>query len=418
MFIPRFEEIDAWFSLLANVLTAFGILGLFFWWINRRLVKIHIRVPNIPDINYNMLYIRDGGEGSKIVNKIHSFKKLNSHNTNEEIISIKIDCKPQLGFQFKCFAEVGGNEKQKKEIYPRFRKELEYLGFQSIDQLAYDGKVWFLLPNEYLFGQIRASLVENIMNNIWYPTLAKRIYPYHSIIAKVPIRYDDYNLIDQAEYYLEVIYENGTKEEIFFGTLEVNEAKNYIKLKASVKIKPNFKPFKFRGIVKSINGKSEIDNIFAALDGSTANYKKITSEKIQKISKVFSNMLDEDSYSEKDHKKSLATETASELINLVRKNQSKIKDLSIDDDIMELDSSLNNFVKRNKVEKSFFEYAEEVKNILTSLEFKYDIEVSKIINDSTIEIRFDDFYKFKKEGDYYIWNPKIKQKSIFNFFRN
>jgi hypothetical protein len=51
--------------------------------VDKSMFRIHIRVPNFPDINYNILYIRDGGEGSKIVNKIHSFKKLNSKNTNE-----------------------------------------------------------------------------------------------------------------------------------------------------------------------------------------------------------------------------------------------------------------------------------------------------------------------------------------------
>lgn len=403
------DIIDQWFSILANVLTAIGILGLFFWWINRRVVKINIRVPNFPDINYNMLYIRDGGEGSKIVNKIHSFNKLNSKNNNEEIISIKISCNPQLGFQFKCFAELSGNEKQKKEMYPKFRKELEYLGFNSISELAYDGKVWFLLPSEYLFGQIRASLVENIMNNIWYPTLAKTIYPYHSIIAKVPLKYEDYDIFDHAEYYLEVYNQNGSKDELFFGTLEKNEEKNYAKIKASVKIQAGFKPFKFRGVVKLINGDNETEHVFKALQGSTVNYAEIVAEKIKDIGDKFTGILDADNYSEKDLEKDKAVEVASDLVNLVRKNKSKLKGLSDNEDIEKLELSLKNFVERNNTAKTFSEYASDMKSVIVSLDFKYDIIVSKIINPTTIEIEFEEIYGFKKEDDYYVWNPEIKK---------
>ncbi len=39
MFSYYFDQVDSWFGLLANVLTAIGILGLFIWWINRRAVK-------------------------------------------------------------------------------------------------------------------------------------------------------------------------------------------------------------------------------------------------------------------------------------------------------------------------------------------------------------------------------------------
>jgi hypothetical protein len=402
------DSIDQWLGIAANALTAIGILGLFLWWINRCLVRIHIRVPNFPDVNYNMLYIRDGGEGSKIVNKIHSFKKLNSKNTNEEIISIKIACNPQLGFQFKCFAELSGNEKQKKEMYPKFRQELEYLGFHSISQLAYDGKVWFLLPDEYLFGQIRASLVENIMNNIWYPTLAKTIYPYHSIIAKVPLKHDEYEIFDHAEYYLEVQNQNGTKDELFFGTLEKNEEQNYAKIKASVKIQAGFKPFKFKGIVKVINGKNETENVFKSLQGSTVNHSKIASNKIKNIGEEFSKILDAGNYTDKDLQKDKAVDTVGDLLSLVKKNKSKIEENSDNNDIEKLELALNSFVDRNKTEKSFSEYAEDLKKVIGSLDFKYDIIVSDIINEITIGIEFEDVYGFRKDGDYYIWNPEIK----------
>lgn len=402
------ETIDQWLSILANVLTALGILGLFFWWINRCVVRIYIRVPNFPDINYNILYIRDGGEGSKIVNKIHAFKKLNSKNTNEEIISIKIACNPQLGFQFKCFAQLSGNEKQKKEMYPKFKQELEYLGFHSISQLAYDGKVWFLLPDEYLFGQIRASIVENIMNNIWYPTLAKTIYPYHSIIAKVPLKHDKYEIFDHAEYYLEVQNQNGTKDELFFGTLEKNEEQNYAKIKASVKIQAGFKLFKFKGIVKIINGNNETENVFKALQGSTVNHSKIASNKIKNIGEDFSKLLDSDNYTEKDLQKDKAVDVVSDLLCLVKKNKSKIEENSNKKDIEKLELALNSFVDRNKTDKSFSEYAEDLKKVIGSLDFKYDIIVSDIINETTIGIEFEDIYGFKKDGNYYVWNPEIK----------
>ncbi len=408
MFSYYFEQVDSWFGLLANALTAIGILGLFIWWINRRAVKIYIRVPKFPDINYNLLYIRDGGEGSEIVNKIHSFKNLKSKNNNEELIYIKVICKPQLGFQFKCFAQLSGNEKQKKEIYKEFKPKLEYLGFHSISKLAYDGKVWFLLPEEYLFGQIRASVVENIMNNIWYPTLAKIIYPYHSIIAKVPLYYEDYNFFDHAEYYLEVFNQNGIKDELFFGTLEKNEDKNYAKIKASVKIQPGFKPFKFRGIVKLINGNNETENVFNALTASTVNYAGITSEKIKYIGDEFTDFLDDDNYIEKEVEKNKAIEAACDLANLLRKNKSKMKELTENDDIVALEKSLDKFVSRNKTKKTFLECATDMKSIIASLDFKYDIKVLKIINDSKIEIAFEDVYGFKKEEGLYAWDPKIK----------
>jgi len=409
MTILFIDAVDQWLGITANVLTAIGILGLFFWWINRCVVRIHIRVPNFPDINYNMLYIRDGGEGSKIVNKIHSFKKLNSKNTNEEIISIKIACNPQLGFQFKCFAELSGNEKQKKEIYPKFKQELEYLGFHSISQLAYDGKVWFLLPGEYLFGQIRASLVENIMNNIWYPTLAKTIYPYHSIISKVPLKHEGYEIFDHAEYYLEVENQNGIKDELFFGTLEKNEEQNFAKIKASVKIQAGFKPFKFKGIVKIINGNNETENVFKALQGSTVNHSKIASDKIKNIGEEFSKLLDSDNFSEKDLQKDKAVDTVIDLLSLVKKNKSNIEENSDNNDIEKLELALNSFVDRNKTTNSFSEYAEDLKKVIGSLDFKYDIIVSDIINENTIGIEFEDIYGFRKEGDYYIWDSQIKK---------
>ena len=408
MFSYYFDQVDSWFGLIANVLTALGILGLFIWWVNRRAVKIYIRVPKFPDINYNLLYIRDGGEGSEIVNKIHSFKNLNSKNNNEEIIYIKVICKPQLGFQFKCFSQLSGNEKQKKKIYNAFKPKLEYLGFHSISKLAYDGKVWFLLPEEYLFGQIRASVVENIMNNIWYPTLAKIIYPYHSIIAKVPLYYEDYKFFDHAEYYLEVHHQNGTKDELFFGTLEKNEDENYAKIKASVKIQPGFKPFKFKGIVKLIYGNSETDNVFNALKASTVNYAGITSEKIKKISDEFTSFLNDDNYIEKEIEKNKAVEAACDLTNILRKNKSKMEGLTEHENIEALEESLDNFVSRNKTNKTFLECATDMKSIIASLDFKYDIKVLKIIEDSKIEIEFEDIYGFKKEGDFYIWDPKIK----------
>lgn len=408
MFTYYFEQVDSWFGLLANALTAIGILGLFIWWVNRRAVKIYIRVPKFPDINYNLLYIRDGGEGSEIVNKIHSFKNLKSKNNNEELIYIKVICKPQLGFQFKCFAQLSGNEKQKKEVYKEFKQKLKYLGFHSISKLAYDGKVWFLLPEEYLFGQIRASVVENIMNNIWYPTLAKIIYPYHSIIAKVPLYYEGYSFFDHAEYYLEVYHQNGTKDELFFGTLEKNEDKNYAKIKASVKIQSGFKPFKFRGIVKLINGTHETENVFNALKGSTINYAGVTSKKIKNIGDEFSDFLKGDNYIEKEQEKRKAVETACDLASMIRKNKSKMIDLTENNDLEILEESLNKFVSRNKTEKTFSECATDMKSIITSLDFKYDIKVQKILNDSKIEIEFEDVFGFKKEGDFYIWDPKIK----------
>lgn len=410
MTIFYIDTIDQWLGITANVLTAAGILGLFFWWVNRCVVRIHIRVPNFPNVNYNMLYIRDGGEGSKIVNKIYSFNKLGSKNTNEEIVSIKIVCNPQLGFQFKCFAELSGNEKEKKEMYPRFKQELEYLGFQSISQLAYDGKVWFLLPNEYLFGQIRASLVESIMNNIWYPTLAKTIYPYHSIIAKVPLRYEDYEIFDHAEYYLEVINQNGSKDELFFGTVEKNEEKNYAKIKASVKIQPGFKPFKFRGIVKLINGNDQTQQVYNALHDSTVKHAEITSEKIRNLGESFSKVLDSDNYSSKDSEKEKAVDIANNLVNLVKKNKSRISGLNANNEIEKLENSLSSFVKRNDTEKTFTDYADDMKSLISSLDFKYDIKVSNKIEKSNIPIEFEDIYKFKKDGDYYIWDPQISKK--------
>jgi len=407
MFSHYFDQVDSWFALLANVLTAFGILGLFLWWINRRAVKIYIRVPKFPDINYNMLYIRDGGEGSEIINKIHSFKKLNSKNNNEDLLYIRVICKPHLGFQFKCFAQLSGNEKQKKEAYPEFKKKLKYLGFHSISKLAYDGKVWFLLPEEYLFGQIRASVVENIINNIWYPTLAKIIYPYHSIIAKVPLCHEDYNFFDHAEYYLAVYHQNGTRDELFFGTLEKNEHENYAKIKASVKIQPGFKPFKFRGIVKLINGNHETKNVFKALKNSTVNYAGITSEKIKNIGEEFMGFLDNDNYIKQDLEKNKAVDTASNLAGLLRKNKSKMEGLVEEKDLDILEQSLDNFVSRNKTDKTFSECAAEMKSIIASLDFKYDIKVLKILDDSTIEIEFEDVYGFKKEGNFYVWDPEI-----------
>lgn len=400
------DTVDQWLGITANVLTAIGILGLFFWWINRCFVRIHIRVPNFPNVNYHMLYIRDGGEGSKIVNKIHSFKKLGSKNTNEELLSIKIACNPQLGFQFKCFAELSGNEKEKKELYPKFKEELEYLGFQSISQLAYDGKVWFLLPNEYLFGQIRASLVENIMNNIWYPTLAKTIYPYHSIIAKVPLRYEDFEIFDHAEYFLEVEKAGGTKDELFFGTVEKNEEKNFAKIKASVKIQPGFKPFKFRGVVKLING-NDASQVYKALHDSTVNHAQITSQKIKEIGEGFSKVLDADNYKAENPEKEKALNSAIELVNLVKKNKIKIQNLNSSNDIEKLEFSLNNFVDRNDTDKTFNDYAADLKSLVLSLDFKYDIKVLDK-SDDIIKIEFEDVYKFKKDGDYYIWDPQIK----------
>ncbi len=333
---------------------------------------------------------------------------MSSKNNNEEIIYIRVICKPQLGFQFKCFAQLSGNEKQKKEIYKEFKTKLEYLGFHSISKLAYDGKVWFLLPEEYLFGQIRASVVENIMNNIWYPTLAKVIYPYHSIIAKVPLTYEDFSFFDHAEYYLEVYHQNGTKDELFFGTLEKNKDKNYAKIKTSVKIQPGLKPFKFRGIIKLINGTSETENIFNALKASTVNYAGITSEKINTIGNEFTDFLKGDNYREKEIEKRKAVDAASELSNLLRKNKSKMLTIAENNDLEVLETSLDKFISRNSTEKSFLECAEDIKSIITSIDFKYDIKVLKIIDDATIEIDFEDIYGFKKEGEYYIWNPKIK----------
>lgn len=403
------DTVDQWLGITANVLTAVGILGLFFWWVNRCVVKIHIRVPNFPNINYNMLYIRDGGEGSKIVNKIHPFKKLGSKNTNEEIISIKIVCNPQLGFQFKCFAELQGNEKEKKEMYPRFKQELEYLGFHSISELAYDGKVWFLIPNEYLFGQIRASLVESIMNNIWYPTLAKTIYPYHSIIAKVPLRYEDYEILDHAEYYLEVINQNGTKDELFFGTIEKNEEQNYAKLKASVKIQPGFSPFKFKAYVKPVNGSEQVDQIHKALHDSTVKHAEITSDKIRNISNGFSKLLDNNKYAIADKDKEKAVDSACELVNLVKKNKNKISGLDASDNIEKLENSLEGFVQRNDVEKTFDDYVSDLKLLISSLDFKYDIKVSENTENTIVPIEFEDIYGFKKDGEYYIWDPKLKK---------
>lgn len=403
------DAVDQWLGITANVLTAAGILGLFFWWVNRCVVRIHIRVPNFPNVNYNMLYIRDGGEGSKIVNKIQTFKKRGSKNSNEEIISIKVVCNPQLGFQFKCFAELSGSEKEKKEIYPKFKQELEYLGFQSISQLAYDGKVWFLLPNEYLFGQIRASMVENIMNNIWYPTLAKVIYPYHTILAKVPLRYNDYEILDHAEYYLQVENQNGTKDELFFGTVEKNEEKNYAKLKAAVKIQPGFKAFKFKGIVKPVNGNDQLKQIYNALHDSTVKHAELTAEKIKKIGLDFSKVLDADNYQSRDENKEKAVDQANDISNLVKKNKTKINELKAGAEISKLEESLSSFIHRNDTEKTFNDYIDDMKLLITSLDFKYDIKVTDRQEENYIPIEFEDVYKFKKDGDYYTWDPQIKK---------
>jgi hypothetical protein len=304
-------------------------------------------------------------------------------------------------------------EREAKEIYiyPKFKEELEYLGFHSISPLAYDGKVWFLLPDEYLFGQIRASLVENIINNIWYPTLAKTIYPYHSIIAKVPLKHEEYEIFDHAEYYLEVENQNGTKDEIFFGILEKNEEQNYAKIKASVKIQAGFRPFKLKGIVKVINGKNETENVYKALQDSTVNHSKIASNKIKNIGEEFSKILDADNYTDKDLQKDKAVDTVSNLVSLVKKNKSKIDEHYESKGLEKLKLALKMFVDRNKTEKSFSEYAEDLTKVIGSLDFKYDIIVSDKINDATIGIEFEDVYGFKKDGNQYIWNPEIKKNN-------
>lgn len=47
--------------------------------------------------------------------------------------------------------------------------------------------------------------------------------------------------------------------------------------------------------------------------------------------------------------------------------------------------------------------------MISLLDFKYDIIFSKIINESTVGIEFEEIYGFKKDGESYSWNPEIRK---------
>ncbi len=400
---------EVYLSIVANALTAIGIGVIGLYWFYQRRVKIQIIVPNISDANYKMLFVREGGDGTKLVNKTVSFKDVAIINETEKIISIKIRCNPRLGFQFKCFVELLGTDKQNRTNYKILKKKLLSLEFKDISPLAYDGKVWYLLPHEYLFGQINISPLESIKNNIWYPTLAKKIYPYHSIKLKVPIKCEGENVFDENEYVLETTT-NNQKEIIYFKLLESNENENYALIKASIQLTEKLSEVKYRFFLETLTDDTE--RIMNLLNNATNKKSEQLDVKIKDGINEFLEF--------RNNKGSISNLREEEEIDIAMKlrkiikngNAEFIKNIK-DNALKSFENELQTIIEINSKKITSSEYMKHLFELIESYNRDYDIKNMKIDKAGSIIFMVDEVVNLNGNNYEYFWNAQMLKKKWF-----
>jgi len=401
---------DVYLSIIANLLTAIGIGALGLYWFYQRRVKIQIIVPNIPNSNYKLLFVREGGDGSKLVNKSIVFKDYAIVDETEKIISINIRCNPRLGFQFKCFVELLGTDKQNRANYKILKKKLVSLGFEDISPLAYDGKVWYLLPQEYLFGHIKISPLENIVNNIWYPTLAQKIYPYHSIKLKVPVNCEGENVFDENEYTIETIT-NNQKETIFFKLLKTDENENYALIKASIQLTDILSEVKYRFFIETSPDYTErtINLLNSATDRKTVQLDAKLKDCINEFLSFRNN---------KDSFENLRKEK--EELNIAKKLQKIVKNgnagfiNTLDENVLSsFENELQTIIELNSKKITSLEYMKHLFELAESYNRNYDITNMKIEKSGFIAFMANESVNIKGDKYEYHWKAKVIKKKYF-----
>jgi len=405
------QSMDKILSIVANFLTAGGILGFIYWWTNKRYVRLYLRVPQYAGVKWKMLYIRDGGEVSNIENKELKFKKYKSKNPGETIIGIKVKINPRLGFQFKCFAELTGTDRQNKAIYPELKSKMMQMGFNHVEGMAYDGKVWFLVPEEYKIGTIKASPVENIINNIWYPTLSKVIYPYVSISTRVPLMAGETDLFTNMEYYIESYNNKAEKQRYYFDVVKRKEMENCALIKASIKITSEFKPLQFKVFMhprSSVDSKWIFDQLQFITDNKKEDLKGKLSQELQEFSLGLKN----------NKKKRTISKDEEDLVSEIKTLRHQLHERKqmgfIEDEAIRFaDIEMKNYLEVNS-KKSLIEQARIIQEIMQALDFEYNIEPENIDNEGRIEISFVENFCFRREKGYYYWEPGIKKGGLLN----
>ncbi len=406
------ENMDKILSIVANFLTAGGILGFIYWWTNKSFVRIYLRVPDYDKVSWKMLYIRDGGEGTKIENKVMKFKEYKSKNPGEAIVGIRVTSNPRQGFQFKCFAELTGTDKQNEALYPEFKEHMEKMGFLQVEGMAYDGKVWFLLPEEYKLGKIKASPVENIINNIWYPTLSKTIYPYMSISVRVPLQVGETDLFSNVDFYLESFSEKKERKRYYFDVVEKRKPENCALIKVSVKITSEFNPFRFKVYVHPRSA-MDIQKFYDKLMYITDNNKEIMRHNLMVAIDEFRVMLKE--YQAQPSKSGEPDEDVLEVKAVYDAlNERKQTYFPENEVVKAAESDIQDFLKDKFNRKSLHDQAKDIQDILHAFDYDYTIKPFKTESDQRIEILFDENTGFfRNESDNtYLWKPGIKKGGL------
>ncbi len=401
---------DVYLSIIANTLTAIGIGALGLYWFYQRKVKIQIIVPNILNANYKLLFVREGGDGTKLVNKTVSFKDIAIVDETEKIISINIRCNPRLGFQFKCFIELLGTDKQNRTNYKILKKKLVSLGFEDISPLAYDGKVWYLLPQEYLFGHIKISPLENIVNNIWYPTLAQKIYPYHSIKLKVPIICEGENVFDENEYTLETTT-NNQKETIFFKLLKSNENENYALIKASIQLTEILSKVKYRFLLETPSENTE--NIMNLLNNATNRKTEQLDKKLKDGINEFLEFRNNKESIANLRKEKEEMDIALKIRKVIINGNAGFLNTLEDTALKSFENELQTIIKTNSKKISSTEYMKHLFELMESYNRDYDINNMKVDKEGSITFMADEDVNLKGNNYEYFWNATMIKKKWF-----
>jgi hypothetical protein len=406
------ESMDKILSIVANFLTAGGILGFIYWWTNKSFVRIYMRVPDYKNVNWKMLYIRDGGEGTNIENKVMKFREYKSKNPGESIVGIKVKSNPRLGFQFKCFAEFTGTDKQNENLYPEFKTHMEKMGFHQVEGMAYDGKVWFLIPEEYKLGKIKASPVENIINNIWYPTLSKTIYPYMSISARVPLKAGETDLFSNVDFYIESFTRKKERKRYYFDVVEKSEAENCALIKASVKITSEFNPFRFKVYMHpraSVDTKLIRDKLCYITDNNKEEVRQNLMDAITEFRTLLKEYQTKSAESDGPDEDVIQVKAVYEALN-----ERKESHFPQNDVVRAAESDMESFLKDNFNRKSLRDQAREIQDILHAFDYDYTIRAANSDPDQRIEILLDENTGFfrNESDDTYLWKPGIKKGGL------
>jgi hypothetical protein len=154
--------------LIAVVWLALSVAA-YFAWFGKKDGELGVRAPIIlrlnpqlqgMDLKFGLLHVRDGKDEVKdsgpLLNKEIAFHEIDRRGTLQAVVVYP----ENIGFQFKCFVDIKGND------FEKVKKALEDNGFTEISQGGGKAsRIWFILPEYKTY-----KTVDGLLDNFYYPS--------------------------------------------------------------------------------------------------------------------------------------------------------------------------------------------------------------------------------------------------------